>query len=159
MKLRENEQVLKVFHHHPTPFVFQVFKLILAFIPFLWLTFIFQESVSNKMFVFIHLMLLFLFSLISIYIALIYWLDKLVITNLRVVHIDWKYLTVRDEIEAMLDDIQDISTAEKGILSYFRVFDYGDIQIATASSRVVLKFGWAPDPEGIRRFIYHVRKQ
>lgn len=111
------------------------------------------------MFVFIHLMLLFLFSLISIYIALIYWLDKLVITNLRVVHIDWKYLTVRDEIEAMLDDIQDISTAEKGILSYFRVFDYGDIQIATASSRVVLKFGWAPDPEGIRRFIYHVRKQ
>ena len=104
-----------------------------------------------------NLVVFLIFSLVIVYLSLIYWLDKLIVTNLRVVHVDWKYLTVRDEQEALLEDIQDVKTHELGFLSYFRVFDYGRIKIDTASSHVTLEFIDSPDPEGIRRYIYHVR--
>jgi hypothetical protein len=98
-----------------------------------------------------------LFALIIVYVALIYWLDKLIITNHRIIYIDWKYLTVRDESEALLNDIQDIQTEEKGILSTFAIFDYGLLRLDTASSYITIEFFQAPDPEGIRKFIYHVK--
>lgn len=159
MRLREGERILKIYHHHPTPFVLNILKVILATMPFFLLLFAAQEGLSTSAYVIAHLVVLLIFSLVVVYLSLIYWLDKLVVTNQRVVHIDWKYLTVRDEAEGLLDDIQDILTEEKGLLSYFAVFDYGSIKIDTASSHVTLTFIEAPDPEGIRRFIYHVRHQ
>ena len=159
MHLREGEQILKIFHHHPTPFILNVLKLIAATLPFFLLLFIFQGSYGASISIVLHLAVFALFALVTVYLSLIYWLDKLVVTNFRVIHIDWKYLTIRDEAEGLIDDIQDIQTEEKGLLSYFRVFDYGVIRIDTASSHVTLTFIDAPDPEGIRRFIYHVRQQ
>lgn len=159
MHLREGEQILKIYHHHPTPFVYQILKAILATLPFFFLLFILQTAFSSTAYVIAHLVILSGFSILIVYLSLIYWLDKLVITNLRVIHIDWKYLTIRDEAEGFLDDIQDILTSEKGLLSYFSFFDYGAINIDTASSRVTLVFDDAPNPEGIRQFIYHVRRQ
>ena len=159
MNLREGEQILKIYHHHPTPFVFQILKVVLATSPFFFLLFILQSAFSTFAYVIAHLIVLAIFSLVVVYLSLIYWLDKLVITNLRVIHIDWKYLTVRDEAEGLLDDIQDILTAEKGLLSFFSFLDYGDIKIDTASSHVTLTFEHAPNPEGIRQFIYHIRHQ
>jgi len=159
MQLREGERILKIYHHHPTPFVLNILKLIMATFPFFLILFAFQETLSTFSYVVAHIVVLLFFSVIVIYLALIYWLDKLIVTNLRVVHIDWKFLTVRDEAEGLLDDIQDILTAEKGILAYFPMLDYGSIKIDTASSHVTLEFIDAPNPEGIRRFIYHVRYQ
>jgi len=159
MELREGEQILKIYHHHPTPFVFQILKAVLATLPFFFLLFILQTAFSSSAYVIAHLLVFAVFSLLVVYLSLIYWLDKLVITNLRIIHVDWKYLTIRDEAEALLDDIQDILTAEKGLLSYFSFFDYGQIRIDTASSHTTLTFEDAPNPEGIRQFIYHVRHQ
>lgn len=159
MHLREGEQILKIYHHHPTPFILNILKLIIATMPFFLLLFAFQEALSQSGYVLGHLIVLFIFSIVVVYLSLIYWLDKLVITNHRIVHIDWRYLTIRDESEGFIDDIQDIQTEEKGILSYFRIFDYGNIKIETASSHATLVFLHAPDPEGIRRYIYHLRTQ
>lgn len=99
------------------------------------------------------------FILVVLYKSLVYWLDRLVITDQRIVHVEWRNLAVRDEAEVRLRDIQDILTQEKGLLSYFKIFDYGTIRMDTASAYVALQFKNAPDPEGIRRFIYHVRNQ
>ena len=159
MELRENEQVLKIFRHHPTPFIFQIVKTILAFFPFFFLVVLLREAFSTKWFLLTHLMLFLLFTLVVVYLALIYWLDQLVVTNQRVIHIDWKYLTVRDEAEALLDDIMDVQTEEKGILSKLRFFDYGTLRMDTSSSYVTLEFFDAPDPEGIRKFVFHVKNQ
>ena len=101
----------------------------------------------------------FVYALLVSYSSLIYWLDRLVVTDQRIVHIDWQYLTVRNESEAELNDIQDIKTGEKGFLSYFYVFDYGFFALSTASAKVIITFLDAPDPEGIRKFIYHVKPQ
>ena len=159
MHLREGEKILRVYHHHPTPFVFDVLKVIIGAFPFLMLLFLFKSALSSKAYILANLFIFGLFALVLIYVSLIFWLDKLVITNQRIVHIDWKYLTVRDESEAILSDIQDVITHEKGILSHFRVFDYGNLTMDTSSSYVTIQFEHAPDPESIRQFIYHLRRQ
>lgn len=110
-------------------------------------------------YILLHVIVFILFSLVVVYISLVFWLDKLIITNHRIIFVNWKYLTVRDEVEAYFNEIQEINTAEKGFLSYFRAFDYGTIRIETAASHVSIDFLDAPDPEGIRRFIYHVKPQ
>ena len=159
MQLREEERILKVYHHHPTPFVFNILKAIAGAFPFFLLLFLFQGALSTKWFVILNLLVFALFSLVIVYLSLIYWLDKLVVTNQRVVNIDWKYLTIRDEAEALLKDIQDIQSEEKGILSAFSFFDYGVFRLDTASSYVTMEFIDAPDPEEIRQFIYHVKNR
>ncbi|MFA6991710.1 MAG: hypothetical protein WC269_00295 [Candidatus Gracilibacteria bacterium] len=159
MDLREGEIVLKVYRHHPTPFVFSVLKVILSMIPFYALVFLFGDTVSAKVLIITHIVLIAVFSFVLLYISLIYWLDKLIITNQRIVMIDYKYLTSQIDSFIMLDDIQDIKTHEKGILSYFWIFDYGGFTIETSSSTIAIVFDDAPDPEGIRRFIYHMKSQ
>lgn len=159
MNLREEERVLKVYHHHPTPFVLDVFKVIVGAFPFFLMLYFFQTTMSTRNYVLANLGIFLVFSLVIVYVSLIYWLDKLVITDQRIVHIDWKYLTVRSEAEALLKDIQDIQTDEKGFLSYFSVFDYGFLRLDTPSSYVTIEFYDAPDPEAIRKFIFHVKMQ
>lgn len=159
MQLREGERIIKIFHHHPTPFVLDVLKVILGSFPFFLLLFLFSPVLSLKWSIILHLMVFLLFTLVLIYISLIYWLDKLIITNYRIIHIDWKYLTVRDESEAFLKDIQDVQTEEKGILSTFWIFDYGLLRLDTPSSYVTIEFYGAPDPESIRKYIFSMKMQ
>lgn len=159
MELREGEYILKVYHHHPTPFIANVLKIITATLPFFFLLFIFQDAISTTALIWGNIIVLLVFALVITYYSLVYWLDKLVITTRRIVYIDWKFLTMRDEAEAELDDIEDILTTEKGVLAYFKFFDYGTMKLDTASSHVTLEFIQAPDPEGIRQYIYHVRQQ
>lgn len=94
-----------------------------------------------------------MFSIIILYLALIYWLDKLIITNKRAIHVDWILLSKRTEGEALLYDIQDIHTQEKGLFSALYLFDYGVIRLETASSKTTIIFIQAPDPEGIKTFM------
>lgn len=157
MHLREGEQILKIYHHHPTPFTYDIIKVILASIPFFVVLFIFKETISTKWYVVINLALVFIFVLVVIYMSFIFWLDRLVVTNHRIVYVNWKLLSVREEAEAFHHEIEEIKTHEKGIFAYFRAFDYGTIQIETAAAHVNIDFRDAPDPEGIRRFIYHIR--
>lgn len=158
MHLGEGEEIVKIYHHHPTPYIYRMLKIILATFPFLLILFVSQESFhTTSSYIIAHVVVLVFFSIVVLYVSLIYWLDKLVVTNQRVVYIDWQFLTIRKEVEALLEDIQDIATQENGFLAFFKVFDYGTIKVETASSHVTLQFNDAPDPEAIRKFIYHVR--
>ncbi len=157
MHLREGEKILKIYHHHLTPFIFQLIKALFITIPFLLLVYVFQSVLSSKALIISLIVIFFMFILFCVYLALIYWLDKIIITNLRIIHIDWKYLTVKHESEVMIADIQDIQTKERGFWSHFKIFDYGSIKIDSPSSYVTIIFTQAPNPEEIRQFIYHLR--
>ena len=157
MHLREGEQILKTYHHHPTPFVFQLIKAFFITIPFLLLVYIFQSVLSSKALIITLIVIFLFFLLFCIYLALIYWLDKIIVTNLRVIHVDWKYLTVKHESEVLIEDIQDIQTKENGFWSHFKFLDYGSIKIDSPSSYVTIIFTQAPNPESIRQFIYKLR--
>lgn len=157
MDLREGEQILKTYRHHPTPFARDLLKIIVGFFPFFLLLYLFGPSISTLTFVIAHIVLVVLLILIIIYQTFVYWLDKLIVTNYRIVHVDWRYLTVRNEYEAELSDIQDIATKEKGILATFRIFDYGEFRLKTASNDIIINFSDAPNPEGIRQFVYKIK--
>ena len=153
MKLQSKERIIKVFHHHPFPFLVQIVKAIAASFPFFFLLYIVSSALSYNVIVIANLIIIGVFSLIIIYMALIYWLDKLIITNKRAIHVDWIFLSQRNEGEALLYDIQDIQTQEKGLLSALYLFDYGLIRLETASSKTTITFTEAPDPEGIKGFM------
>lgn len=157
MDLREAEHVLKTYRHHRTPFVLDLLKIIVGSFPFFLLLYLFGPAISSGAYFIAHVVIISIFVLVLIYQSLIYWLDKLVITNQRVILIDWKFLTIRKEYEAELVDIQDIITREKGILSVFKWLDYGTFRLQTASHASIIEFIDAPDPEGIRQFIYSVK--
>jgi uncharacterized membrane protein YdbT with pleckstrin-like domain len=157
MHLREGEQILKIYRHHPTPFVKLMIIAILGLSPFYLILFLLRESFSTKIFLITSIVFFVIFAIVVAYMALIYWLDKFIVTNHRILFVNWKSLTRRDEAEAFYHEIQEIQTQEKGFLSYFRAFDYGTITVETASAHVIIEFTEAPDPEGIRRYIHHVR--
>ncbi len=153
MQLQRGEKIIKIYHHHPFPFIIQITKAIGASLPFFFFLYLFSSSLTYEQIIIGVLIIVALFTLVIIYLALIYWLDKIVVTNKRILHIDWKVLSQRDEGEALLSDVQDIHTQEKGILSAIYLFDYGMVRIETAASKATIIFTEAPDPEGIKKFL------
>lgn len=153
MDLKTGEVIVKTYHHHPWPFIVQLIKAVGASIPFFFILFLMAPTIPFQITIIAILAITALFSLVVVYLALIYWLDKLIITNKRVIFIDWKYLTIRAEAEALLYDVQDIHTQEQGVLSAFYLFDFGTVRLETASSKTTILFKDAPDPEGIKSFI------
>lgn len=153
MQLQREEKIIKIYHHHPFPFIIQIIKALGASLPLFFLLYLFSSVMKYEWIVITVLAIMAIYTVIIVYLALIYWLDKLVITNRRIIHIDWKLLSQRDEGEALLHDIQDISSKEKGILSKLYLFDYGQIRLETAASQATIIFTEAPDPEGIKDFL------
>lgn len=159
MQLIEGEVVLRIFHHHITPFLYWLLKVIIVYVVIFLLLYLFQDVLSTGIFIALHFLIIISFSLIMFYKSVVYWLDKLYVTNRRIIYVNWTSLFNRNESEAMLNDIQDIQTREQGMISYFKFFDYGTFTLETAAAKVTLTFDQAPDPEGIRQYIYHIRPQ
>jgi hypothetical protein len=156
MQLTNGEQVLKVFHHHPTMFVFRGGKIIIASLPFYLVGSFFNGVFSAPQMAVIFSIISIIFVLIIAYDFTFYYLDRLFITNRRVIHQNWDNALQREEHEVELADIQDIATKETGIFSYLKIFDFGSFRLETASKSTAISFKGAPDPEGIRHFIYHL---
>jgi len=158
MKLQKDEEIVKVIHHHPFPFIVQMFQALGASLPFFFLLFLTSPAIPNFYLVVINLGIIFIFSLVIMYLALIYWMDKLIITNQRVIHVDWELLTLKKEYSGLLHDIQEISSQEHGILSALYLFDYGVLKLETASSKTTITFYQTPDPDGVKAFLMeHIR--
>jgi hypothetical protein len=66
------------------------------------------------------------FALVYAYDFMMYYLDTLVLTNQRIVHLDWISPFRYQETQAMLDDIQNIESKENGFLSSIKLFDFGE---------------------------------
>lgn len=156
MHLQENEQIVKVFHHHPTARFFRALGIVVAGLPFYFVAWFFRDVfTSPQMFWLYSLVGIFHFFFLF-YDSFLYHLDRLVITNRRILYIDWNGALSNTEHEAELVDIQDIETREKGFFSLLGFLDYGDFTLETASTRTTIHFPNAPDPEGIKHFIYHL---
>ncbi len=90
---------------------------------------------------------------ILIYLTLIYWLDRLIVTNKRVIFIDWKYLTVRTISEVEFCDIIDVEVQTSGIFSKLSLLDFGSIDLLTSTAKTAISFPQAPNPIKLRTYI------
>ncbi len=159
MHLSPDERILKVYHHHYFPYAILLAKTIGASIPFYFVLFLFADAIDGNALLLLNAAIVLLFLLVVAYITFVYWMDRLIITNKRVVYIDWKFITIRTESEAKLNDIQDVRTVERGVLSSIPFLDYGIVTIRTASDKTLIEFPEAPNPEAIRHVIYQIQKQ
>ena len=156
MHLDKDERILKVYYHSLLPYLISVAQLLSATLPFFFLIYLIRSNITFSQALMIYAFVLFLFSLVFIYITLIYWLDRLVVTNKRVIFIDWKYLSLKVESETELKDIQDIVSTENGVFSLLPLLDFGTVEIKSASNKTAIVFPEAPDPNGIKKFIQTV---
>ena len=149
--------MIKVFYHHPLPAVIRGFKIAIVSLPFFFVASFFQSVLSPFAMFAVFAAIAAIFALIIAHDALIYYLDKLIVTSRRIVYVNWITLFLREESEAEFEFIQDIETKEKGILSRFGMFNYGLFKVETASASVSIIFDDANDPDGIKNFIYHLQ--
>ncbi len=159
MHLHKQECVVKTFHHHPFIFFVRIIKILVASLPFIFMSFLIGSALSASQLALILTVIITIFILFIAYDFIIFYLDRLVVTNRRIVHIDWKSLLSRSEQEAELEDIQDIETEENGIFSKIKLFDFGSFWLQTASTKTTITFTDAPDPEGIKKLIYQLQSK
>ncbi|MEK7119487.1 MAG: PH domain-containing protein [Patescibacteria group bacterium] len=78
----------------------------------------------------------------------LYWFFNIyIVTNERVVDIDFLYLLYKRFSQAELTKIQDISYASGGVLA--TIFDYGNVTIETAGEAPNLEFEKVPHPQKV----------
>lgn len=159
MHLKNNELLIKTFHHHPLPFIIQLVKISCISFPFFLVASFFQGTLENGQMILIYSTIALLFMGIIVHEGVLYFIDRIVVTNQRILHINWKSIFVREENEAELEDIQDMKTIEMGVLSKLRIFDYGTFEVQTAGAKIAILFHNANDPEGIKNFVYHLEQK
>ena len=76
-----------------------------------------------------------------------WFINIYIVTDERVVDIDFYYLLNKNFSQAELNKVQDISYTTKGLLS--TIFNYGDVVVQTASESPNLEFNKAPNPEKV----------
>lgn len=157
MHLKENETIVRTFRHHPVIFLWRALKIAFVSIPFYFLAFVLQGAFTPVQNSIIFLGITLVFGAIIAYDMIIFYLDKLIVTNKRVVHVNWKHLFSNQEVEVEFEDIQNIETEENGVLAILPFFDFGTLTIETASSKVAIIFKDANDPEGIKHFLYRLQ--
>lgn len=88
----------------------------------------------------------------------LYWFFNVyIITDERMVDIDFYGLLYRDLTVAKLDKIQDINFTQAG--SFAAIFNYGDIFIQTAGEKVRFEFMKVPQPARVVEIMYQLLAQ
>lgn len=153
MHLRNGEEVLKVVRRHRTPFLLTILKTAVVIIPLYIIAYYTGDVTSAGTMWILFAILSFFVGIIIGYIMLNYHFDRLIITNKRVMWINWKSPIHSEEHEAEHSDIQDIDTEQHGVLSRLGIFDYGYIVIKTAASKKSIEFTNCPSPGEIEHLI------
>lgn len=82
---------------------------------------------------------------------LIWFFNIYILTNERIIDIDFHGLLLREISDADLDKIQDVTIRGAGISAAF--FHYGDIVIQTAAEMQMFEFREVPQPETVSKVI------
>lgn len=153
MHIRDSEVVLKTVKRHRLPYILNIAKISIIALPIYFIIFKISDEIGTGLLFILMSIVSFFVGVIIAVISFDYLLDKLIITNKRVIWINWKSIFTREEHEAELLDVQDIETRAKGILTRFKILDYGFLEIETASSKTCISFHDCPNPDGIKHFI------
>jgi hypothetical protein len=86
-----------------------------------------------------------------------WFINIYIVTNERIVDIDFYYLLYKHFSQAELNKIQDISYTTKGIFG--TLFNFGDVKVETAGETPHLMFENIPHPEGVVEIIRKVTEK
>ncbi len=147
MHIASDENIIATVKRHPTPYIIALIEALVAVIPIFGVAYLVTREISRTVMV-TTLGVLFFIALVGFLIATLdYILDKLIITNKRVIWIDWKSLLKKQENELQLSDIQNVKTSELGVLSNLALFRYGRFEVESAASQTSIIFRQCNDPK------------
>ena len=86
-----------------------------------------------------------------------WYFNVYIVTNKRIVDIDWYSLLYKKLASAQLEKIQDVNYKQSGLIESF--FDFGDIHIQTAGTEPNFDFEHIPQPDRVVREINKILEQ
>jgi|SRR3989339_397095 len=91
--LKRDEKILRVYKRHFAPFLGKVILIFIVLIPFYVIVNMMQGILEVKTIIFSNLILSFIGLILIFYIGCMYWYNRLILTNERLLHVDWQTLT------------------------------------------------------------------
>lgn len=89
--------------------------------------------------------------------ALSWFFNVNIVTDERIVDVDFHNLIYREISDAKINQIQDVTVRVSGVAR--TVFGYGDVLIQTAGTVPNLEFGAIPNPEEVARILRELRTE
>lgn len=89
--------------------------------------------------------------------VLSYFFNVGVITNMRVVDIDFHAVIYKEVTEARLNKVEDITAKTGGYIA--SLFDFGNVFIQTAGSELMIEFHNVPRPSHVVRLINNITEK
>ena len=155
MILKKNEQVLHTVYHHFLPYVIRcIYFFVFASIFLLFIRFVVEFLPSYAFYLYLGTFLIYL--LVFLNMTFIYWLDKLIITNQRLIYINWISITNVQENEINLKSIQDIGSFEKGLVRFIPFLSHGKIVIKSSAYKNDITFEEIGKANKVRTFITRI---
>lgn len=140
----EGEKIILLLRAHPFTQIGWIFNSIFFIISLIIVNFFLPSFFDlNKIFIIDCFALIFIFSFVSINI-LNWYFNVGIITNKRVIDIDFSGIIYKEVTSARLDKIEDITVKSSGYFDSF--FDYGTIYIQTAGKENYIEFTDIPFP-------------
>ena len=146
-----DEEVILVLRAHPITQLAWVFNSIVAIILLITLNFFLPLVFSSTQIIFSNVFfVLFIFS--YIFYNFIRWFFNVgIITNKRIMDVDFSDVVYKEITEARLDRVEDITSKGGGFFETF--FNYGDLFIQTAGTELNIEFDNIPNPADVVRII------
>ncbi|MEX2209634.1 MAG: hypothetical protein WD603_00925 [Patescibacteria group bacterium] len=129
----EDEEIVRIWRHHPITLVGPVLKVLaFAIIP-IALLFITGLSMLASPFLFVlYLVILALVATYAAYEWISWWGDVYILTNYRIIDVEQRGFFHRKFAEATLGKIQDVSHEVSGVFA--TLFNFGTVLVQTAGS-------------------------
>ncbi len=146
-----NEDVVLVLRAHPitqVPWVINSFILLVALV---FLNFFFPNFLTFSQIVFANF---FAAAFIFAYVwfnFLSWYFNVGVVTNKRIVDIDFHAVIYKEISEALLSKVEDVTDKSAGFFA--SVFNYGTVYVQTAGSEVNIEFENVPKPADVVKII------
>jgi len=154
----ENEKIyLAARPHWVTNLSWVIIFILMLFVPLFFGYFSFLNFFPIQ-YRFSAVLFWYLITFISAFEKFLSWyFDLYLVTNKRVVDIDFKNMLNKHFGQADLGDIQDVSSSVKGILGTF--FNFGDVLVQTASEINQINFEKVPNPAKIIKLIKELKEK
>lgn len=149
----QKENIVLLLRQHPivnVPWIF--LGLIFLFTPPL-LSLVVIGEVLSPTYRLIGLILWYVFIFAYLFEHFLRWYyNVLIVTDQRLIDVDFPSLLYREMTEARLDHVEEVSNRKGGYLR--SLFDFGDVLVQTAGAIPEIEIEDVPDPERVTKIIY-----
>ncbi|MCD8484894.1 PH domain-containing protein [Candidatus Woesebacteria bacterium] len=149
----EHEEILLVLRQHPVVNVVWVtITIILMLAPFLLFPMIPLQVILPGVYMFFLMVAWYLFVTAYVIESFLGWYFNIyIITDERIIDIDFYSLIYKSVSEAKIEKIEDVTSTTAGFFGAF--FNYGNIAIQTAAEKREFEFARVPQPAKITKFL------